>query len=177
MLIAAPACGYDDLILPKVDFSATVIHQSGNIQSKEIIYYKQGRLRIERGRDLSTTILDLTTQSQYILMANRTYLVLPMDDELFRRFIARTVQTTGARRMGTERIDGLATTKYAFGDDGALKAAGFYWLSDAGIMVRRDYEDGILGRSVKHRQRLTDISIKQQPPHLFGIPAGYRLAK
>jgi hypothetical protein len=177
MLVSAPTRGDDGLVLPTVDFSAVAVHQAGAFQSKETIRYRQGKLRIERGNNFSVTIIDLTTQTQCILMANRTYLVLPMDGELFRRFIARTVQTTGARKRGTEHVDGVLATKYAFGDDGALKAAGFYWLSDAGIMVRREYEDGVFGQNIRHRQFLTHLRIAEQPPDLFGIPPGYKPAK
>jgi hypothetical protein len=177
MLVAIPALGYDDLVLPKVEFSAVAVHQSGAVQTKETIYYKQGKLRIEQGPGFSTTILDLTTQSQCILMVDHTYLVLPMDDELFRRFFARTVAMSGARKMSKDRTDGLPTTKYAFGDDGALKAAGFYWLTDNGIMVRREYDDGILGKNIHHRQFLTNLVVGEQPPQLFGIPSGYKLVK
>ena len=177
LFLAAPAWGDGDLVLPTVAFSATAVHQTGAYQSKETIHYAAGKLRIDRGGGFSTTILDLATRTQCILMVNHTYLVLPMDDELFRRFIAQTVGTTGAKKMGTERIEGLTTTKYAFGDDGALEAAGYYWLSDTGIMVRREYDDGVYGRNIHHREFLTDIKIGTQSPQLFGIPAGYTQAK
>ncbi|MDR3534795.1 MAG: hypothetical protein P4L90_30055 [Rhodopila sp.] len=177
MLLCGPAWGYDDLVLPTVDFSAQAIHEAGAVQTKETIHYTHGKLRIDRGNGFSTTILDLTTQTQCILMVNHTYLVLPMDDELFRRYIARTVDMSGARKVGTQRIEGMATTKYAFGDDGALDAAGFYWLSNTGIMVRREYEDGVYGQNVHHLEFLTNISIEKQPAQLFTIPAGYKPAK
>lgn len=177
MLVGVPAWGNDDLVLPTVDFSATAVHQVGAFQSKETIHYTPGKLRIERGSGFSTTILDLTTQTQCLLMANHTYLVLPMDDELFRRFIARTVQMSGAVKRGTQRIEGLTTTKYAFGDDGALEAAGSYWLSNTGIMVRRDYDDGVFGQNIHHREFLTNLKLEKQPPQMFQIPPGYTPVK
>jgi hypothetical protein len=174
---APRAWAYDDLVLPKVDFSATAVHESGAVETKETIHYADGKLRIDRGNGFSSTILDLTTQTQCILMANHTYLVLPMDDELFRRYIARTVDMTGSRRVGSAQIEGLQTTKYEFGDDGALDAAGTYWLTPTGIMVRREYHDGVFGRDVHHLEFLTNITFTKQPASLFEIPAGYRLAK
>jgi hypothetical protein len=177
LIIAAPAWGYDDLVLPTVGFSATDVQASGAFLRKETIHYTPGKLRIDRGDGFASTILDLTTQTECVLMANHTYLVLPMDDELFRRFIARTVDMSGARKLGTDRIDGLPTTKYAFGDDGALQAAGFYWLTDTGVMVRREYDDGVFGQNTHHQEYLTDITFGKQPAALFGIPAGYTLAK
>src|SRR3954471_17792471 len=90
LLFASPAWAYDDLVLPKVDFSATAVHESGAYATRETIHYADGKLRIDRGNGFSSTILDLTTQTQCLLMANHTYLVMPMDDELFRRYIART---------------------------------------------------------------------------------------
>jgi hypothetical protein len=177
MLVAPQAWGQSDLLLPAVEFSATSVHQTGPLQIKETLYYTPGKLRIDRGEGFSTTILDLTTQTQCVLMVNHTYLVMPMDGELFRRYIARTPNVSGARKVGTERIEGLETTKYAFGDDGALDAAGSYWLTKTGVMVRRDYEDGIFGQNVHHLEFLTHITFEKQPAALFSIPAGYTRVK
>jgi hypothetical protein len=167
----------DTLVLPATEFSATAVHDAGPVETKETIYYANGKLRIDRGNGFSATILDLTTQTECLLMVNHTYLVLPMDDELFRRFIARTAATSGARAVGTEPVEGLETTKYAFGDDGALDAAGTYWLTKTGVMVRRKYEEGVFGRTVHHLEYLTHISFEKQPDGLFSIPAGYKKAK
>jgi hypothetical protein len=177
LLVSTPAWAYDDLILPKVDFSATAVHEAGAYATRETIHYANGKLRIDRGNGFSSTILDLTTQTQCLLMANRTYLVMPMDDELFRRYIARTPNMSGSRRIGAARIEGLETTKYEFGDDGALDAAGYYWLTSTGVMVRREYNDGVFGRDVHHLEFLTHITFAKQPGSLFEIPAGYRPAK
>lgn len=176
-LIGNPAWGYDDLVLPTVDFSATAVHQAGAIETKETIHYADGKLRIDRSNGFSSTILDLKTQTQCLLMVNHTYLLLPMDDELFRRYIARSVQASDARRVGTERLAGLETTKYAFGDEGALDAAGSYWITKTGVMVRREYEDGVFGRNMHHLEFLTHLAFEKQPASLFSIPAGYKPAK
>jgi hypothetical protein len=176
LFVCGPARGATDLVLPTVDFTATAIHEAGAYRATETIYYTPGKLRIDRGSGFSSTILDLTTQTQCLLMVNRTYLVLPMDDELFRRFIARTPAMSGALKKGRSRIQGLAVTKYAFGNDGALDAAGFYWLTDTGIMMRREYDDGVFGNNVHHREFLTNIVVKKQPAELFKIPAGYKKA-
>src|ERR1700712_5370215 len=120
MLICAPAWGNDDLVLPTVEFSAIAVHQSGALQTKETIHYAAGRLRIDRANGFSSTILDFTTQTQCLLMVNHTYIVLPMDDELFRRYIARNVAVSDARKVGAKLIEGRETAQYAFGDDGAL---------------------------------------------------------
>lgn len=175
--LRTPALGYDDLVLPKTDFSATAVHQTGAFESKETIHYAGGKLRIDHGNGFSSTILDLTTQTQCLLMVNHTFLILPMDDELFRRYIARAADTSGARKIGLKRIEGLETTKFAFGDDGALDAAGSYWLTNTGVMIRREYEDGVYGRNVHHLEFLTHITFEKQPAALFSIPAGYTPAK
>jgi hypothetical protein len=177
MIACAQARAYDGLILPVVDFSATAVHDSGALESKETIHYSGGKLRIDRGNGFSSTILDFSTQTQCLLMVNHTYLVLPMDDELFRRYVARTPDISGARKVGTQRIEGLETTKYAFGDDGGLDAAGSYWLTSNGVMVRRAYEDGVFGHNVHHLEFLTHIAFEKQPDSLFSIPAGYTIAK
>lgn len=177
MLICPYAWAEGDLVLPTIDFSATAIYELGAFKTKETLHYTLGKLRIERGEGFSTTILDLKTQTQCLLMVNHSYLVLPMDDEIYRRYIARTVAASGARKIRTERIDGLETTKYAFGDDGALDAAGAYWLTSTGVMVKREYEDGIFGRNVHHLEYLTHITFEKQSPSLFSIPAGYTRAK
>lgn len=177
MLICPYARGQDGLVLPAVDFSAIAVHETGAVRTRETLYYTPGKLRIERGEGWSTTILDLKTQTQCLLMVNHTYLVLPMDDELYRRYIARTTAMSGARKIATERIQGLETTKYAFGDDGALGAAGSYWLTNTGIMVKREYEDGVFGQNVHHLEYLTHITVGKQPPALFVVPPGYALTK
>jgi hypothetical protein len=181
MFLSAPdlalAWSFNDLVLPTVEFTATAVHEAGALKTQETIHYADGKLRIDRGNGFSSTILDLATQTQYLLMVNHTYLVTPMDSELFRRYIARTPETTGSRKTGAQRIEGLETTKFAFGEDGALDAAGSYWLTRTGIMVRREYDDGVFGHNVHHLEFLTNITIKKQPATLFSIPAGYKPAK
>jgi hypothetical protein len=177
MLMCAPAMARDDLILPKVEFSATAVHDVGATQTKETLHYSNGKLRIDRENGFSSTILDLTTQTQCLLMVNHTYLVLPMDDELFRRYFARSAAMSGARKVGAKRIDGLETTKYAFGDDGALDAAGSYWLTSTGIMMRREYQNGVFGQDTHHLEYLTHLRVEKQPAELFVIPRGYKIAK
>ena len=174
---ASPAGAYGDLVLPSVAFSAIAVHQEGAAETREMIHYADGKLRIDRGNGFSSTILDLTTQTQCLLMVNHTYLITPMDNELFRRYIARSLDATDARRVGTETIAGQPTTKYAFGDDGALAAAGSYWLTKTGVMMRREYEDGVFGRNVHHLEFLTHVVFEKQPAALFSIPAGYRRVK
>jgi hypothetical protein len=175
--VAAAGRADDDLVLPTVAFSATDVQQSGPLMIRETIHYARGKLRIDRANGFSDTIIDFNTQSQYLLMANHTYLVLPMDDALFRRFIAHNPAWSNETKVGTERLDGLETTKYAFGDDGPLNAAGMFWLTKTGIMVRRVYDDGVFGENVHHVEYLTNISVSPQPASLFSIPPGYTLAK
>jgi hypothetical protein len=177
MLVCFPAWAYDDLVLPTVEFSAVAVHQAGALLTRDTIHYANGKLRIDRGNGFSSTILDLTTQTECLLMVNHTYLVLPMDGELFRRYIARSVDMSDAKKVAVERIEGLETTKYAFGDDGALDAAGTYWLTQTGVMVRREYEDGVFGKNVHHLEFLTHLTFEKQDPALFLVPAGYRLTK
>ena len=173
----AAAWAYDGLVLPDVAFSATAVHQSGAVETRETIHYADGKLRIDRGNGFSSTILDLTTQTQCLLMVNHTYLVMPMDDELFRRYIARSLDASDARKVGSETLEGQATTKYAFGDEGALAAAGSYWLTKTGVMMRREYDDGVYGRNVHHLEFLTHVVFDPQPDALFKIPAGYKRVK
>jgi hypothetical protein len=71
----------------------------------------------------------------------------------------------------------VETTKYRFGDDGALEAAGSYWLTNSGVMVRREYDDGIHGQNRHHVEYLANISVGEQPASLFAIPPGYTVAK
>jgi hypothetical protein len=174
---AAGARPPTDLVLPKVEFSATDVQETGPLLIRQTIHYADGKLRIERGHGFSDTILDLTTQTQYLLMPNHTYLVLPMDDDLFRRFIPHSPKMSDTLKVGRQRIQGLETTKYAFGEDGSLDAAGHYWLTDTSIMIRREYDDGVFGQNVHHLEYLTDIAIGKQPEALFSIPADYKLAK
>ena len=182
VIVGAPVCAhwawaYDLLVLPSVAFSAVAVQQEGAAETRETIHYADGKLRIDRGNGFSSTILDLTTQTQCLLMVNHTYLITPMDDELYRRYIARSLDATDAKKVGTETIEGQATTKYAFGDDGALAAAGSYWLTRTGVMMRREYDAGVYGRNVHHLEFLTHVVFDAQPRTLFTIPAGYKLAK
>jgi hypothetical protein len=107
-------------------------------------------------------------------MANHTYLVLPMDDELFRRYFPLDPHLTGAPKLGTERIDGLEAVRYPFGGEDSLKAEGTFWLNADDIMVKRDYDDGLFGAHVHHQDVVQNISIGSQPASLFVIPAGFR---
>jgi hypothetical protein len=177
---AGPALAQVDAVLPKVSFSATAVEESGALRVRRTIHYADGRLRIDGPKGgangFITTILDLKTGTQCLLMDNHTYVVLPLDNELFRRFFAPVMAATGAR-LGRQPIDGIEATKYHFEGNGGLDAGGFYWLSDSGIMLRRDYEDGVYGEARHHLDSLTDVKIGSQPEKLFQIPAGYRLAK
>ena len=177
LLLASRAWAFDDLALPKVEFSAVAVHDAGAVETRETIHYAHGKLRIDRANGFTSTILDLTTQTQCLLMANHTYLILPMDDELYRRYIARRADLSGARRVGAERVEGMETTKYAFGEDGALDAAGSYWLTKDGVMVRREYEAGTFGQNVHHLEFLTKLTLEAQPATLFSVPAGYTRAR
>jgi len=174
LLVCGSARGDDSLLRPTVDFAATAVHEAGAYRATETVHYSDGKLRIDPGNGFSSTILDLTTETQCLLMTNHTVLVLPMDDELYRRFIAHAPDMSGARKVARQSIEGMDTTKYAFGDDGALQAAGFYWLTDTGIMVRREYDDGVFGKSVHHLEFLTNIRIEKQRADLFVVPAGYK---
>jgi hypothetical protein len=44
-------------------------------------------------------------------------------------------------------------------------------------MVRRAYEDGVFGHTVRHLEFLTHIAFEKQPDSLFSIPPGYTIAK
>lgn len=173
----APAWGYEGALLPTVGFSAVAVHRSGAFESRETLHYSDGKLRIDRGHGFATTILDLNTGSQCELMANHTYLVLPMDDELFRRYFAQNPDLTGARKLDAETVDGIEATRFAFGDDGALDAAGRYWVTRDGILLKRDYDDGVKGTNIHHVEYLRDLKTGPQPRSLFVVPPGYRRAK
>jgi hypothetical protein len=175
--VCGAARGESDLVLPQVDFSATAVHESGAFRSVETIHYAAGKLRIDRANGFSSTILDLDTGTECLLMVNHTYLVLPLDNELFRRFIARAPATSGAVKTGRARFEGFEVTKYAFGDDGALEAAGTFWLTDSGIMVRREFDQGVYGADRHHLEYLKDLKVGRQRADLFVVPAGYRKAK
>jgi hypothetical protein len=177
---AAPAWAQVDAVLPKVSFSATAVEESGAVRVRRTIHYADGRLRIDGPiggtSGFATTILDLNTGTKCVLMANHTFLVLPLDNELFRRFFAPVMAASG-EKLGRQPMSGIDTTKYHFEGDGALDAGGFYWLSDTGIMLRRAYEDGVYGEARQHLEFLTDVKVGAQDEHLFQVPAGYRLAK
>lgn len=176
LLAAGPARAQLTAVLPQVSFSATAIADTGPMRVRQTIHYANGRLRIDGVNGFATTILDLNTGTECLLMANHTYLVLPLDNELFRRFFAPPMAATDAK-LGHQAIEGVATTKYRFEEAGALKAGGFYWIADNGIMLRRAYEDGVYGEAVRHVDYLTDLKIGAQNRALFQIPAGYRLAR
>ncbi|HVY18179.1 MAG TPA: hypothetical protein VHB27_23370 [Rhodopila sp.] len=171
-----PAFAQENAVLPRVAFSATAVQQTGPMLVRQHIHYADGRLRIDGANGFVTTILDLHTGTECLLMANHTYLVLPMDNELFRQFFAPPMAATGAD-LGRQPMAGVETTKYHFEGEGALDAGGFYWLTNTGIMVRRDYEDGVYGESRRHLDYLSDLSVGPQDSRLFQIPAGYRLAR
>lgn len=177
LLAGGAAQASQDVVMPSVPFSAVAVQQANGVQLKQMIHYANGKLRIDGLNGFATTILDLKTETECVLMANRTYLVLPMDNELFRRFFAQPVNDTGAKKLGHEKLSGIETTKYVFDADGALDAGGYYWLTDTGIMVRRAYEEGVFGENRRHLDFLTDLKVGAQDQMLFEIPAGYRRAR
>jgi hypothetical protein len=176
-LVSAPALAFDGVLLPSIPFSAVAVHRTGAFETREMIHYAGGRLRIDRGAGFSTTILDMNTGSQCLLMANHTYLVLPMDTALFSRYFPLKPDLSPTRTLGPKRVEGIMTTEYAFGEGGELDAAGRYWLTNSGVMVRRDYEDGVHGTNTHHVEFLTRLVFGQQDEALFEIPSGYRPAR
>lgn len=162
------------VVLPSVPFSAVAVQQMGPVEMRQTIHYADGKLRIDGPKGFAATILDLQTETQCLLMANHTYLVLPMDDELFRRYFARPVNDTGAEKLKRERVGDQETTKFGFEGDGALDAGGFYWLTDSGIMVKRAYEEGVYGEARRHLDFLTEVQVGPQDAALFKVPPGYK---
>jgi hypothetical protein len=77
--------------------------------------------------------------------------------------------------VGHERIDGVMTTKYAIDEttpDG--RAAGFAWLSGAGIAMRVEGSFRAKGGHVtKLRWELRHVRIGPQPAALFAVPRCY----
>jgi hypothetical protein len=173
LLIAAPAKAQLERVLPSVPFTATAVQQIGAGQVRQTIHYADGRLRIDGADGFATTILDMETETEILLMANHTYLVRPLDDELYRRFFPFRY----AKKMKPDQVQGVAATKYVFDQDGGLAAGGFYWLTSTGIMVQCAYEDGVYCAAVRHLNFLTDLKVGPVPDELFKVPAGYRLAK
>jgi len=157
-------------VLPTTSFTATSVQQMGAAELRQTISYADGRLRIDGGDGFVTTIMDLQTESEVLLMANHTYIVRPLDDELYRRFFPFRY----ARKLKQEPINGVMTTKYVFDQDGGLEAGGYYWLDDSAIMVRCAYEDGVHGATVRHLNFLEDLKLGPVAPSLFTVPAGYR---
>jgi hypothetical protein len=75
-------------------------------------------------------------------------------------------------QVGTETIEGLATTKYKFVmKDGS--AGGFLWYTRDGIPVKMD----LLSKSGRRNSRITvtleNVQVGEQDPSLFELPAGY----
>jgi len=157
-------------VLPSVDFTATSVRRMGAAELRQTVHYADGKLRIDGENGFATTILDLQSQSEILLMANQTYLVLPLNDELYRRFFPFRYAT----KLRQEPVDGVTATKYVFDQDGRLGAGGYYWLIGGGIMVRCAYEDGMYGVNVRHLHFLEDLKVGPLPPSLFAIPSGYR---
>src|SRR4051794_16100280 len=157
-------------VLPTTSFTATSVQQMGAAELRQTISYADGRLRIDGGDGFVTTIMDLQTESEVLLMANHTYLVLPLDDELYRRFFPFRY----ARKLKQEQVSGVSATRYVFDQDGGLEAGGYFWLTGNGIMVRCSYEEGVYGANVHHLDFLMELKVGPVPASLFAIPAGYR---
>lgn len=168
--ISVPARAQLERVLPTVSFSAVAVRQVGAMEVKQRIHYSDGRLRIDGADGFATTILDLRTESQLLLMANHTYIVLPLDDELYRRFFPFRY----AKRLKPDAVAGRTATKYVFDHDGALDAGGYYWLTPDGIMLRCTYVTGVYGMEHRHSDSLTDVKIGSVPASLFTVPPGYR---
>ncbi len=75
-------------------------------------------------------------------------------------------------QVGSETIEGLATTKYKFVmKDGS--AGGFLWYTREGIPVKMDLISKSGGRNSRITVTLENVQVGEQDPSLFELPAGY----
>jgi len=78
--------------------------------------------------------------------------------------------------VGTEKIDGIMTTKskvIAKNKKDGRKFEGLWWTTKEGIPIRMDMHSVEKGKKIHIRTQLSDVKIGKQDPKLFEIPAGY----
>jgi len=76
---------------------------------------------------------------------------------------------------GREEVNGLMTTKskVIMTDPDGARMGGFWWMADAGILVKMDVIAVDDGEKMRMKRELTNIVIEPQDEALFEIPAGY----
>jgi hypothetical protein len=156
---------------PEVDYSAERIIASAQGEIRQRVYASAGKERMETtmGGNAMVNILRRDRQLMWMLMpAQRMYMEIDAS-------AAQAQQPVGPEpgveltELGSERLDGTATTKYRMvSGDGSVN--GFVWLTADNIPLKTEMQGEGGERIVV---RLEKLRLERQDPALFELPAGY----
>jgi hypothetical protein len=163
------------LPVPTVAYSAdrTIETEAGTVTGK--VYATHGMERQENTMSGMTTVMILRHDKQL------GYMLMPAQHMYQQLDFAQAQKQSGSQaadqvdmtQVGTETIEGQATTKYKMlMKDGS--AGGFIWITSDGIAIKMD----MLSKNGRAKTRmtltLTNVQIGAQDPQLFEVPADYK---
>lgn len=161
---------------PKVDYSADTVMETSEGVTKGKLYSSKGKERREFNQDGEKMIMILRQDKKVAWMVmpeEKQYLEMKIPKE------GRKDDLNGWKieqtKMGSETIDGLATTKSKIVMTGPKneKMAGFWWLTKDNIIVKMDAIAVEKGQKDRFKIESRNIKIGKIDPALFEVPAGY----
>lgn len=180
-----------DIFDPDTEYSAVRVIKTSEGEMTMRVFHARDKERfvVEGGGQNITMITRLDKQVSWILMPDeKMYMEIPMDQASAQMKEMGFGQEIGLwmegeppkdfKKMGTETIAGLETTKYKgnFKDeDTGEDVTAYYWITDSGLMAKTEYE-GIdaSGKREKVVMELRELKIGAQPASLFEPPADYQ---
>jgi hypothetical protein len=170
------AASAETLPSPKVEYSGDRVIESaaGTIRGKVHSAKDKERTEINTQGMQMVLILRKDKQLGYMLMpAQRMYQELDFSTAQKQSGSSPDEDQVEITKVGSETVDGHATTKYRMVlKDGS--AGGFIWITSDGIPVKMD----MLSKDGDEKSRMTmtlsNLKIGAQDPKLFEVPAGYQ---
>lgn len=164
----------ETLPVPTVEYSADrVMEAKGHTMSGKV-YVARDKERMEMSMEgfEMVTILRRDKQLGYLLMpAQHMYREMDLPSALEQSH-AQNAEQAEVTKVGSETIDGYATTKYKMVAKDK-SAEGFIWVTSEGIPIKMDLlsKEGGATRVII---TLSNLKIGAQDPLLFEVPADYQ---
>ena len=180
-----------DIFDPNAEYSAVRVIKANEGEATMRVFHARDKERfvIESEGQSMTMITRLDRQISWILMPDeKMYMEIPLDqtwDQMEEmgsgveaEFKVEDKLPKNFKKVGTETIAGLKTTKYK-GDirdeDTGERGTATYWVTDSGILAKMVYEGtDEEGKPQKMTMELRDLKVGRQPAELFEPPADYK---
>jgi uncharacterized protein DUF4412 len=164
------------LPVPTVEYSAdrTIETEAGTMTGK--VYSARDKERSETNMRGMQTVMILRRDKQL------GYMLMPAQHMYQELDLATAQKQSGSQgsdqvditQVGTETIEGNATTKYKMVmKDGT--AGGFIWITSDGVPVKMDMLSKSGGEKTRVTMTLSNLKIGTQDPTLFEVPGGYKV--